>query len=232
MGFESNRLSITHWAEADRPREKLERLGAGALSDAELLAILIGSGTAEESAVALMKRVLNDCGNNLNTLGKLPLRDLIQYKGIGPAKAITILAACELGKRRQAADVAKRPTLNSAAAIYSYMHPKLQDKDVEEAWILLMNQKLDLIEAKCISHGGITGTAIDVRIILKEALLKNATAIALCHNHPSGNPSPSKEDDSITISVKRAADTMRIHFIDHIIVADQRFYSYREEGRI
>ena len=109
MGFESNRLSITHWAEADRPREKLEKLGAGALSDAELLAILIGSGTAEESAVALMKRVLNDCGNNLNTLGKLPLRDLIQYKGIGPAKAITILAACELGKRRQKAGVEEAP---------------------------------------------------------------------------------------------------------------------------
>ena len=179
-----------------------------------------------------MKRVLADCENNLNTLGKLSITDLTTYNGIGEAKAITILAACELGKRRQAADVAKRPNLNSATAIYSYMHPKLQDKDVEEAWILLMNQKLDLIEAKCISHGGITGTAIDVRIILKEALLKNATAIALCHNHPSGNPSPSKEDDSITISVKKAADTMRIHFIDHIVVADQRFYSYREEGRI
>ena len=179
-----------------------------------------------------MKRVLADCENNLNTLGKLSIADLTTYNGIGEAKAITILAACELGKRRQAADVAKRPNLNSAAAIYSYMHPKLQDKDVEEAWILLMNQKLDLIEAKCISHGGITGTAIDVRIILKEALLKNATAIALCHNHPSGNPSPSKEDDNITMSVKKAADTMRIHFIDHIVVADQRFYSYREEGRI
>ena len=230
--MEKKRLTINKWAEEDRPREKLMNLGAEALSNAELLAILIGSGSPRESAVELMKRVLADCENNLNTLGKLSITDLTTYNGIGEAKAITILAACELGKRRQSADVAKRPNLNSAAAIYSYMHPKLQDKDVEEAWILLMNQKLDLIEAKCISHGGITGTAIDVRIILKEALLKNATAIALCHNHPSGNPSPSKEDDSITISVKRAADTMRIHFIDHIVVADQRFYSYREEGRI
>ena len=230
--MEKKKLTINKWAEEDRPREKLMNLGAEALSNAELLAILIGSGSPRESAVELMKRVLADCENNLNTLGKLSIADLTTYNGIGEAKAITILAACELGKRRQAADVAKRPNLNSATAIYSYMHPKLQDKDVEEAWILLMSQKLDLIEAKCISHGGITGTAIDVRIILKEALLKNATAIALCHNHPSGNPSPSKEDDSITISVKKAADTMRIHFIDHIVVADQRFYSYREEGRI
>ena len=230
--MEKKKLTINKWAEEDRPREKLMNLGAETLSNAELLAILIGSGSPRESAVELMKRVLADCENNLNTLGKLSIADLTTYNGIGEAKAITILAACELGKRRQAADIAKRPTLNSAAAIYSYMHPKLQDNDVEEAWILLMNQKLDLIEAKCISHGGITGTAIDVRIILKEALLKNATAIALCHNHPSGNPSPSKEDDSITISVKKAADTMRIHFIDHIVVADQRFYSYREEGRI
>ena len=112
------------------------------------------------------------------------------------------------------------------------MYPKVQDKDIEEAWILLLNQKLDLIEAKCISHGGITGTAIDVRIILKEALLKNATAIALCHNHPSGNPSPSREDDNITTSVKKAADTMCIYFVDHVIVAQQHFYSYREEGKI
>ena len=137
-----------------------------------------------------------------------------------------------MGKRRQVADILKRPTLNSANAIYNYMCPKVQDKDVEEAWILLMNQKLDLIEAKCISHGGITGTAIDVRIILKEALLKNATAIALCHNHPSGNTSPSREDDNITTSVKKAADTMCIYFVDHVIVANQRFYSYREEGKI
>ena len=148
MGFESNRLSITHWAEADRPREKLERLGAGALSDAELLAILIGSGTAEESAVALMKRVLNDCGNNLNTLGKLPLRDLIQYKGIGPAKAITILAACELGKRRQKAGVEEAPMLTNAAKIYHFMHTKIQDLDIEEGWMLMMKQNFRLIEAK------------------------------------------------------------------------------------
>ena len=230
--MEEKKLTITQWAEEDRPREKLMNLGAETLSNAELLAILIGSGSPRESAVELMKRVLSDCKNNLNTLGKLSITDLTSYNGIGEAKAITILAACELGKRRQVADILKRPTLNSANAIYNYMRPKMQDKDVEEAWILLMNQKLDLIEAKCISHGGITGTAIDVRIILKEALLKNATAIALCHNHPSGNPSPSREDDNITNSLKKAADTMHIYFVDHVIVAQQHFYSYREEGRI
>ena len=230
--MEVKKLTITQWAEEDRPREKLMNLGAETLSNAELLAILIGSGSPRESAVELMKRVLSDCKNNLNTLGKLSITDLTSYNGIGEAKAITILAACELGKRRQVADILKRPTLNSANAIYNYMRPKVQDKDVEEAWILLMNQKLDLIEAKCISHGGITGTAIDVRIILKEALLKNATAIALCHNHPSGNTSPSREDDNITTSVKKAADTMCIYFVDHVIVANQRFYSYREEGKI
>lgn len=230
--MEEKKLTITQWAEEDRPREKLMNLGAETLSNAELLAILIGSGSPRESAVELMKRVLSDCKNNLNTLGKLSITDLTSYNGIGEAKAITILAACELGKRRQVADILKRPTLNSANAIYNYMRPKVQDKDVEEAWILLMNQKLDLIEAKFISHGGITGTAIDVRIILKEALLKNATAIALCHNHPSGNPSPSREDDNITTSVKKAADTMCIYFVDHVIVANQRFYSYREEGKI
>ena len=230
--MEEKKLTITQWAEEDRPREKLMNLGAETLSNAELLAILIGSGSPRESAVELMKRVLSDCKNNLNTLGKLSITDLTSYNGIGEAKAITILAACELGKRRQVADILKRPTLNSANAIYNYMRPKVQDKDVEEAWILLMNQKLDLIEAKCISHGGITGTAIDVRIILKEALLKNATAIALCHNHPSGNPSPSREDDNITTSVKKAADTMCIYFVDHVIVAQQHFYSYRKEGRI
>lgn len=230
--MEITKLTIDKWAEEDQPREKLINFGAETLSNAELLAILIGSGSTRETAVELMKRVLADCKNNLNTLGKLSITDLTTYMGIGEAKAVTILAACELGKRRQASDIEKRLNLNSAISIYNYMYPKVQDKDIEEAWILLLNQKLDLIEAKCISHGGITGTAIDIRIILKEALLRNATAIALCHNHPSGNPRPSREDDNITTSVKKAADTMCIYFVDHVIVAQQHFYSYREEGRI
>ena len=174
--MEITKLTIDKWAEEDQPREKLINFGAETLSNAELLAILIGSGSTRETAVELMKRVLADCKNNLNTLGKLSITDLTTYMGIGEAKAVTILAACELGKRRQASDIEKRLNLNSAISIYNYMYPKVQDKDIEEAWILLLNQKLDLIEAKCISHGGITGTAIDIRIILKEALLRNATA--------------------------------------------------------
>ena len=144
-------LSINHWAEADRPREKLEKLGASALSDAELLAILIGSGTPNESAVGLMKRILNGCNNNLNTLGKLSLSDLKQYKGIGPAKAITILAACELGKRRQRAAIEESPILNSSEGIYNYMRTTIQDLDVEEGWMLMLKQNFRLIEAKRIS---------------------------------------------------------------------------------
>lgn len=227
-----NRLSINEWAEDDRPRERLERLGAESLSNAELLAILIGTGNAEQDAVQLMQRILSDCHNNLNSLGKMTLAELQAYKGIGPAKAISILAACELGKRRAREKAEERRNLNSATAIYNYMHTKLQDADVEEAWILLMNQACKLIEAKRISHGGITETAVDVRIIIKEALLKNATVLALCHNHPSNNAHPSREDDRLTERISKACELMRIHFLDHIIVCDGSYYSYRESGRV
>lgn len=226
------KLSIKDWDEADMPREKLERLGAEALSNAELLAILIGSGSTEESAVDLMKRVLGDCNNNLNTLGKLTINGLMQYNGIGPAKAITILAACELGKRRQAEKCEERVKLDSALAIYEVMHPVMQDLDVEEGWLLLMNHSFKLIKKICISRGGLTETAIDVRIIVKQALMCNATVVALCHNHPSGNLRPSSQDDSLTHKVKNACDLMRLHFLDHVIVTDGGFYSYSEEGRI
>lgn len=228
----SERLSIVHWAEADRPREKMERLGASALSPAELLAILIGSGSVDESAVDLMKRLLNDCNNNLNTLGKQTLQELTHYKGIGPAKAITILAACELGKRRAMEKAEERADLSSALAIYEYMHPRMQDLDVEEAWILLMNQRYKLIKAMRISHGGISETAVDVRVIMREAVLSNATVLALCHNHPSNQAFPSTEDDRLTKRVQEASQLMRIYFLDHIIVTDGRYYSYREEGRV
>lgn len=230
--MESKKLTINNWAEEDRPREKLMRLGADSLSNAELLAILIGSGSPRESAVELMKRVMNDCQNNLNTLGKMSIDELQQYNGIGAAKAVTILAACELGKRRQAEAAADRQDLGSASAIYDFMHTKLQDKDVEEAWVLLMNQNYKLIESKPISRGGLTETSVDVRVILKSALLKNATVVAICHNHPSNNAHPSREDDIITKRVKEACEIMRLYFLDHLIITDGTYYSYREEGRI
>lgn len=226
------KLTIAKWSEDDRPREKLDRLGAQALSDAELLAILIGSGSTEQSAVDLMKTILNDCNNNLNTLGKQSIADLTRYKGMGPAKAITILAACELGKRRWDSTPEKRPGMRSPQDIYDYMHPRMQDLDVEEFWVLLLNQRFDLIKPVRISHGGISETAVDVRIIMKEALLVNATVIAVAHNHPSNNTHPSRQDDSLTTRIKKACDIMRIYLLDHIIVTDGDFYSYRDSGKL
>lgn len=228
------KLNINQWAEEDRPREKLMRLGAAALSDAELLAILIGSGNQEESAVDLMKRLLNDCRNNLNTLGKMTIEELVSghYKGLGPAKAVTIMAACELGKRRQAEKAAERERLDSAAAIYDFMLPKMQDLSEEEAWILLMHQSCKLIKAIRLSHGGITETAVDIRLAIKNALLCNATVLALCHNHPSNNPRPGADDDRLTQRLKAACELMRLHLIDHLVITDGRYYSYSEEGRL
>jgi DNA repair protein RadC len=228
----SEKLTIANWAEEDQPREKLRDKGAQQLSNAELLAILIGSGTPGVSAVELMQTVLNDCNNNLNTLGKLTIRQLMDYKGIGEAKAITILAACELGKRRQQEKPEERPDLGTATRIYRHMHPLLQDSDVEEFWILLMNQNYRLIRQVRISHGGITEVSVDIRVIMREAVLANATIMAACHNHPSGNITPSKYDDQLTLSLKKACDIMRIHFLDHVIVADGCYFSYHETGKV
>lgn len=225
------KLTIVQWSEDDRPRERLERLGPQALSDAELLAILVGSGSTKEDAVSLMKRILADCRGNLNTLGKLTIHDLCQYNGIGPAKAITILAACELGKRRQQEKPEERPDLGTATRIYNHMHPVMQDLDVEEFWVLLMNQHYRLIRKVRISHGGITETAVDIRVIMREAVLSNATILAVCHNHPSGNLQPSRQDDELTQQIKNACNVMRITFLDHVIVTDGRYYSYHEEGK-
>ena len=226
------KLNINQWAEEDRPREKMERLGAQALSDAELLAILIGSGSPKEDAVSLMKRILNDCNNNLNTLGKKSIHDLCQYNGVGPAKAITIMAACELGKRRQEEKAEERPDVGTATLIYNHMHPTLQDKDVEEFWILLMNQNHRLIKKMCIAHGGISEVSVDIRIIMREAVLANATILAVCHNHPSGSLVPSRMDNDLTHSIQNACRLMRIRFLDHVIVTDGAYYSYHEEGLV
>jgi DNA repair protein RadC len=225
------KLNINQWAKEDRPREKMADLGTEALSNAELLAILIGSGSTDESAVELMKHVLADCNNNLNTFGKKSIQDLTKYKGIGEAKAITILAACELGKRRQAESPEERPDLSTATKIYRHMHHLMQDLDVEEFWVLLMNQHYRLIKKVKISHGGITETAVDIRIIFKEAVLANATILAVCHNHPSGNLTPSRADEELTKSIQKACELMRIYFMDHVIVTDGQYYSFHELGK-
>ena len=225
------KLTIAQWSEDDQPREKLRDKGPQALSNAELLAILIGSGTPGTSAVELMQEVLNDCKNNLNSIGKMTIRDLCQYKGIGEAKAITILAACELGKRRQAETPEERPDLSTATRIYHHMRPLMQDLDVEEFWILLMNQHHRLIKKVRISHGGITETAVDIRIIIREAVLANCTILAACHNHPSGSLTPSRADEDLTKSIRQACELMRIHLMDHVIVTDGHYYSFHEQGK-
>ena len=227
----SNSLTIANWSADDQPREKLRDKGPEALSNAELIAILIGSGTPGVSAVELMQRILNDCHNNLNTLGKMSIHDLCQYNGIGEAKAITILAACELGKRRQMEAPEERPELYSATRIYNHMHPVMQDLDVEEFWILLMNQSFRLIKKLRIARGGITATTVDIRLIIREAVLCNTTIMAVCHNHPSGSVMPSKDDDRLTGSIMAACRLMNIKFLDHVIIADGHYYSYKEQGK-
>ena len=231
-GRVSGTMPITSWAEDDRPREKLARIGAENLSDAELIAILIGSGNTKESAVDLMKRILKDCDNNLGILGRKSISELTAYNGIGEAKAISILAACELGKRREHEDKLERLDLSQPDAIYQHLLPKMRDLDVEEAYIVLMNNNYKHIKTVRLSHGGITETAVDVRVIIKEAVMCNATIVALAHNHPSGNIHPSGHDDQITRQVKSACDAMRLHFADHIIVTDGAYYSYHESGKL
>lgn len=229
---EQTKMAITEWAIEDRPREKLMAHGAEALSSAELLAILVGSGNKKESAVDLMKRILKDCDNNLARLSKMSIDELMTYDGIGAAKAITILAACELGRRREATQMPERKVLADARMMYEHLWPRMRDLDVEESYIILMNSGFKEIKTVRLSHGGITETAVDVRLVMKEALLANATIIALAHNHPSGNIKPSRNDDNLTKMVSDACRTMRILFADHVIITDGDYYSYQENGKL
>jgi len=225
-------MVIKEWSPEDRPRERLAEQGPEALSNAELLAILIGSGNTKESAVELMKRILSDMDNNLNNLSKLSIDELCKYEGIGPAKAITILAATELGKRRQLLDIGEREQLNRSDTIFSIMHPVLRDAPTEEAWVVLLNNSFRLIKKVRVSQGGLTETLVDVRRVIREAILVNATAIVLCHNHPSGNRRPSKADDSLTKQLNEACRTMRIKLVDHLIIVEGGYFSYADEGKL
>ncbi len=226
------KLTINQWALDERPRERLMQHGAETLSNAELLAILIGSGNPQESAVDLMRRVLTDCNNNLATLGRMSIAQLCQYNGIGEAKAVTLMAAAELGKRRQLEAAAERPTCNSSAAIYNLMRPGMADLGIEEFWVLLLNNSFRLIGKQRIARGGLTEVTADIRIMLREALLAGASVMAVCHNHPSGSIRPSKQDDTLTSRIAQACNIMNIHFLDHVIVGSDAYYSYRDEGRI
>ena len=227
-----DKLNINQWAEEDRPREKMMQKGAEALSDAELLAILIGSGNTEESAVALMQRVLAEAGNNLHRLGKWQVRDFARFKGLGPAKSISIMAALELGKRRTLQERPERPVIRSSKDIYELFHPLLCDLATEEFWVLLLNQGARVIDRVRISRGGLDQTTADVRTILREALLARATQLVLVHNHPSGNTQPSPDDARLTQAVRDAARLMNIHVMDHVIVTDSAYYSFNDEGRL
>lgn len=228
----AEKLNINQWAEEDRPREKMMAHGAMVLTDAELLAILIGSGSQDETAVELMRRVLAACNNNLNELGKLSLDQLCAFKGIGPAKAVTVMAACELGRRRKLAEVEDRLVVRTSRDVYNYFYPKLADQPVEELWVMLLNNACKLIDARRVATGGITEVVADVRLVLREAIMGRATAIALCHNHPSGSVRPSHHDDMLTDRLRQACELMNIRLTDHIVLTDGRFYSYADEGRI
>lgn len=228
----NGKLNINQWAEEDRPREKMMLHGAGALSNAELLAILIGSGSTDESAVELMRKVLADYRNSLSELGKSGVEELCRYKGIGPAKAITLLAASELGRRRKEEGTLERLQVRSSEDIYRLFYPLMCDLPVEECWILLLNQAGKVIDRIRISQGGLASTAVDIRCVLREALIRRAVSMVLCHNHPSGNLRPSREDDRLTESLRQAAVTVNLRLLDHVIVTDGKYYSYADEGRI
>ena len=226
-----DKLTINRWAEEDRPREKMMSKGAQALTNAELLAILIGSGSDEDSAVSLMQKVLSAYGDSLDHVGRLSMEELCRFRGIGPAKAVTILAACELGRRR-AVEQPERRQIRSAAQVYDYFYPLMRDLAVEECHVLLLNQSARIIDSVRIGMGGLTETVVDVRLILREALLKRATSLILCHNHPSGNLRPSTHDDHLTRQVKEAALLLNISLLDHIIFTDEGYYSYADEGKL
>ena len=232
MNTAALRLSIKQWAPEDRPTERLQRLGTESLTDGELLAILIGSGTQQYSAVDIANHVLGKFNRNLNTLGKARFDEILDTEGVGTQTACKILAAVELGRRRQTATPELHPDMSTATRIYNYMLPKMQDLATEEFHILLMNQNYRLIKQVRISQGGITETSADIRVMMREAVLCNATILAACHNHPSGSLSPSRADDELTRAIKEACRVMRIHFLDHVIVTDGAYVSYRELGKL
>ena len=229
MAYEGS-LTIKAWAEEDRPREKFALKGKSTLSDAELIAILIGSGNTEESAVELSKRILASVSNNLNELGKIDLSELMKFKGIGEAKAISIAAALELGRRRKLTEVIKNPKITSSGDVYDIMATLLSDLKHEEFWVLILNQGNKVIHKSKVSSGGVASTVADSKLIFKPALEKLGSSIILCHNHPSGNLTPSAADIQLTKKNVEAGKLLDIRVLDHIIVANDKYYSFADEG--
>lgn len=227
-------MSIKEWAEEDRPREKMMARGAQALTKAELLAIIIGSGTTKKSAVELMSEILRDCDGRLSNLSNMSLEALTSYDGIGPAKALSIMAAAEIGRRRSLESANDLLHIENAEDVMKYMRPKVQDLTHEESWVLLLNNNARILRCVHLSSGGLTETSVDVRMLLKEALLSNATAFILVHNHPSGKMLPSSADKDLTNRVQKAGQAVNIRMLDHVIVADssdiQDYFSFAENG--
>ncbi|MBP6000982.1 MAG: DNA repair protein RadC [Flavobacterium sp.] len=221
---------IHQWAEDDRPREKFLLKGKAALSDSELLAILIGSGSRNESAVQLCQRILASSENNLNTLGKMSVSQLMQFKGIGEAKAISIAAALELGRRRRAEEAVELKKITSSKAVFEIMQPIIGELPHEEFWVLYLNNSNKVIYKAQLSKGGITGTVVDIRLLFKMALEQNATAVLLTHNHPSGKLLASDADIQITKKIKEAGKTLEIHVLDHIIITENGYLSFQDAG--
>ena len=228
--MENNHFPITHWSEDDKPREKLMLKGKSALSDAELIAILIGSGSRNESAVELSKRILKSVDGNLNALGKLSLAQLMTFKGIGEAKAISIMAAMELGRRRRAEDALELTKVTSSKLVFEVMQPIIGELPHEEFWILYLNNSNKIISKRQLSIGGITGTLVDVRLVFKNALELAAVSLILCHNHPSGTLKPSEADLQITKKLKLAGESLEIKVLDHLIVTENSYFSFVDEG--
>ncbi len=223
-------LKITDWAVEDRPREKLLQKGISSLSDAELLAILICSGTKEKSAVDLGREILGIVNNNLNSLGKLTINDLKKLHGIGTARAVTIAAALELGRRRKLAEVPEMLQIKCSKDVADIFQPLLSDLVHEEFWILFLNRSNKVIDRMKLSQGGISGTVTDVRMVMKKAIEYLASGIIVCHNHPSGNLNPSESDTKITQKIKEAGNLMDIQLLDHLIISDKDYYSFADNG--
>lgn len=232
MSEKNSSFSIKNWSQDDRPREKLRDKGKATLSDAELLAILIGSGTRNESAVELCKRILASVDNNLNALGKLSMKQLMEFKGIGEAKAITIIAALELGRRRRSEEAVQLKKISSSLSVFELMQPVIGELPHEEFWILYLNNSNKVIQKNQLSKGGITGTLVDVRLVMKMAIEVGAVGLILAHNHPSGSLKPSEADKQITQKLKSAADSLDIKVIDHLIITEKAYFSFADESLI
>jgi DNA repair protein RadC len=224
--------TLKSWAVEERPREKVMANGIQYLSDTELLAILIGSGTRNITAVELARKILGGVGNNLHELGRQSIADLQKVKGVGPAKAITLMAAMELGRRRSGSRQVDKISVKSSETVFQVFHPLMGDLDHEEFWLLMLNRANRVLGRFKVSQGGLSGTVIDTRIILKKALDNLASSIIVCHNHPSGNMQPSDADVKITEKLKKAAEMLEIKLLDHIIIADKSYFSFADEGLI